>query len=298
MAEETEKSTVATEGDVPEAFGKAMDEIEKPAPSEDDAQPVSEEEPVETPAGEEEPEVSVEAESLEDIDPEVLECCRDYGWDDEKIAQIKELSPELFDDIRAVLDEEGELPAEKETKEEPKKEDIKQELEELKFDLDPDVVGQDVKGAFDKMASVLNEQRKGFADERTKLQTEIDSAFNSRIDGHLDRMAKQTPDLGSSQKLTRKQYQLRAELFAHANVTATLRKVPIERALEIEVNNYRNRGGEKAAEKRVLGKLEKNKRRFTNKPTRKAGEVGRKFKDDFEAAEYRMEQAEQKAGYG
>jgi malate synthase len=129
-----------------------------------------------------------------------------------------------------LLDEEGNLPVEKETPKAEEKAQIKQELEELKFNLDPDIVGSDVKSAIDKITSVLNEQRKGLSEERTKLQSEVDSAYNARIDGHFDRLSKQMPDLGSSQNMTRKAADLRGDIFTVAAAISMRKNLPIERA--------------------------------------------------------------------
>lgn len=352
MADENEKveiaeeTTVATETpEVPKAFDEAMDKIEtenKAAAEETEETPagdetveteVSEDKIPETPAS---AEVKVEleaeeAETLKEIDPDVLDVCRDYGWDDKKIAQVAKLSPELLEDVRELLDEEQkpetkEAPAVKKAAE--AEVEKSKEAEEIKFDLDPDVVGADVKSAIDKMAARLNEQQKGLSEqqkglseEKTQLQSERDTAFNNRIDSCFDEYAKSLTaeskkagekapvlDLGDSasfigkewKTLTRaekQQVKLRTEIFAHAQVTAGMRRIPIERAIAIEVSRHKNQGGEKDAEQRLLNKLEKGKKRHTNRPTRRHSDIKtRKFGSEAERVTALMDEAHRQAG--
>jgi len=293
MADEEKNSTAVEEVKsqaVPQAFVEAEDKIlsEKKAESQKDATNEIEE------ISEKEALSAEIPESLANIDPEVVEACRDYGWDDEKIAKTAEIMPEFFDEIRAVLDEEN-APVQKEPEApKPTVTQTEKQAEEIKFNLDPDMVGVDVKNAIDKIASVLNEQRMGLSNERGQLQKERDIAFNMRIDSFFDKSG--LPDLGKTENLAKRQYMLRSELFAHANVTAQLRGIPLERALSITVDEYKNRVSPKEAEKRVLDKLEKQKHRFTNKPTRQVSESERKFTDEAERIEHVMEEAERSAG--
>ncbi len=316
--EEKNEESVATESDVPASYTKAMDTIESEMKDETESVAEAETEVSEEGTVSEKTETTAEAEetqeeTLKDIDPEVLGVCRDYGWDDEKIAKIKDVSPELLDDIREVLDEEQkEAPAgEKKVTEEPKVKEPEVKFDEFKFDLDPDIVGEEVKGAIDKVVARLNEQQKGLSEEKSRLKSDRDAAFNVRIescfDGHTKELmveAKESGDkapsldLGNSSKLNRQQKGIRHEIYAHAYVTSQIKRVPIEKAIEIEIDRYRNSGGDKAAEQRLLNKLDKQKKRFTHPPTRKnkASSADRKFTTEEERIRFVMDEAHKKAG--
>lgn len=264
------------------------------------------EETVET----EEAELSAEeTELIEDIDPEVIEVCREYGWDDKKIVQIAKLSPELLEDVRDVLDEEQ--------TEEPQKqpardttETKKPEPDEFKIELDPDVVGPEMKKAVDMIVDKLNQQSKGLSEEQKNLKAEKDAAFNNRIETCFDRQskiimaeAKKTGpknfilDLGdSSRRLTKPQYMRRIEIFRHAQITADLKRVSMERAIEIEIKKAKNQDSEKTAGQRILDKLERQKRHFTSSPTRRhLNLTTRKFATEEEEKEAIMSEAYKEA---
>lgn len=313
--EKNEEKTVeeTKEAEMPKAFTDAMDTIDKdnkvaalkdtPAGEKEVPAGAGDEIP-ETGEKPEEPaaagEVSAEdAETLSSIDPEVLEVCRDYGWDDKKIVQIAKISPELFDDVRAVIDEEQAKPS-AEVKPAPKEEPKPQvdEIDSLIAKLDPDIQGAEVVGILKVMAARQKEGSKVLTEEQKRLQSERDTTFNVRIDSCFDKY-KDVPDLGNSSqmKLNRRQSDIRKELFAHANVTATMRKIPIERAIEIEVNKYRNQGGKKAAQQELLNKLEQQKGRFTHRPTRRQSSdlASRKFETENEEKEALMAEAYKEA---
>lgn len=278
-------------------FGKRMDEAFKTPseggePAEGD-QKASEDANIteEGPAGQE---TITDTEILGGIDEDVLDCCREYGWDDKTIVEIARKSPELFDDVREALDESPEG----ETHEpEPKPKPEPEPIDELKFDLDADVVGTDIKSAIDKIAEAINEQKRGLNTEKAQLEQQRNEAFNIRVDSHFDKLAKDYPELGNSTNLNRKQYNLRSELFAYANLTSGLRNIPLEKAMEIELNKYKNQGGEQQAEQKVLDKLRKHKEKFTNPPTRRHSSLAsRKFASEREKIEAIMSDAYKQAG--
>lgn len=242
-------------------------------------------------------------ELLEGINSEVLDVCRDYGWTDAKIAQVAKLTPELLEDVRDLLDEETESLIEKKASktggDEPAKTETQKAIEELKFSLDPDIHGKELVDAINKIAEKVNRDSKGLSDEQTRLQTEREQAFNLRIDSCLDRHTKDLPDLGNSSNLTKHQGLLRRELFAHANVTASIRGIPIEKAIEIETRKLKNQDGEKVAGQKLLNKLDGQRKRFTHAPTRRhsdTGIAGRKFATEEEMKEAVMSEAYKEAG--
>lgn len=322
MAEDETKTEVTEEvNGIPKAFDDAMSAIDAENKAEakaveDDTVPAGTEQgdevsetgeelvEEETPAGEDvKGELSVEdTEVLNNIDPDVLECCRDYGWDNNKIVQMAQMSPELLDDVRELLIEESketEAPA-KQEKPPQKKEELESKVDEIDgliAKLDPDVHGQEVVNVLKSIAERQVQGSKILTEEQQKLQSERNEAFNVRVDDCFDRFSKSIPDLGKAEKLNKRQYMLRAELFEHAGVTARMRKVPLEKAIEIEVNKYKNQGGEKTAGQKLLNKLDKQKKRFTNPPTRRHSDVkSRKFATEEEKKETIMTEAYKEAG--
>lgn len=361
MAKDDEKTEIvqpATEETVVDAFTKASTEVEaqrkEAAASEKDTPqsvPEKQEPQGDDKTPEELPEVSVDetetpeepveadvdtelsdedSEILSGIDKDVINVCRDY-YDEKEIIEIAKNKPELLEDIRAELDildekEPEELPT---TEEKAAAKEVAAEFEELKLKLDPDIVGKDVKGAMEAMATRLNsygknlsEQKKGLDEQKDLLQAEKNAVFNNRIDACFDRHAKglfaeakkaglKVPkvDLGRSsffegkkrQQLTRSeraQVRLRQRLYAHAKTEVELTGVPIERAIESEIQKELNKGGKKAATQELINNLNTEGKRAINRPTRRISQQKgeRKFASDYEENEYRMVEAEREAG--
>jgi hypothetical protein len=236
-----------------------------------------------------------ESEVIESIDQEALQYLRGYYSDDKEILRQLQINPQLADDILSILDEE--VPQKPEQKPEQKQE-VQAALEELKFELDPDIVGPDVKNAIDQIASVLNEQRKGLSEEQKKLQSDRAAAFDMRIDDCFDRYSKELPNLGQSGNLSNRNKRFRTEMFAYADVTSRLRGVPIERAIAIEIEKFKNQGGKKAATQELIDKLNQQEKRMINRPTRRQSQQKgqKKYADAYEEADEKMALAEQEAG--
>lgn len=281
-----------------------------------------------------ETELSAEkSEILKGIDPDVLDVCREK-FDDDQIVEIAQRNPELLADIRAELDAYEEptvKPAEKGVEKPAEKEaEKKAEFEEIKLNLDENIVGADVKNAIDTMVAKLNafgknlnEQSKGLTEEQSRLQSERYAAYNNRIDGCFDKQAKILAseskkageakpiiDLGDSSQFVGKQFNqlnrqqrqqvsLRTEIFRHAQVTSEIRNIPIEKAIEIEVGRYKNQTGEKVAEQRLLNKMERSRKRHTNPPTRRhsvSDIKSRKYATEAERITALMDEAHRQAG--
>jgi hypothetical protein len=225
------------------------------------------------------------------IDPEVLEIFNDYGLSQETIDKIAKESPDLLTSIKEEIENERK-PIQKEEKSVPKS-----TYKEIKVDLDPDLVGADVKKAIDNIVSRINEQGKSLESETQRLQQERESAFQQKIDGHFDRYTKQVPLIGNSSTLTESQYKQRIKLFRHAMVTSEIDGVPIEKAIEIEVNKFKNQDGEKVAQQRLIDKLNGQRKHFTNPPTRRHSDLSsRKFSSEEERKEAVMTEAYKAAG--
>jgi hypothetical protein len=228
------------------------------------------------------------------IDPEVLEIFNDYGLSQETIDKIAQESPDLLTSIKEEIENEKKPIQKQETE---KRSVSKNTFKEIKVNLDPDIVGADVKSAIDNIVSRINEQGKSLESETQKLQQERESAFQQKIDGHFDRYAKQVPNIGNSLTLTESQYKERIKLFRHAMVTSEIDGIPIERAIEVEVNKFKNQDGEKVAQQKLIDKLNGQKKHFTNPPTRRHSDLAsRKFASEEERKEAVMSDAYKQAG--
>lgn len=283
MATEEEKTEVTEEiidqhgATTPEGFAEAMDEALK----ESDVEDTSEE----------------EAEADEEIASE------EADTDDEIIEEEAEESEDEAVDGSEELEEEGneeEAEPEKKAKPEParKTDDVvSEEREEIKFDLDPDIVDPQVKKALDKAAEVLNEQQKSIDIEKASLKAEREKAYETRVDSCFDSYEKDLPRLGGSSKLTEDNGKYRRRIFQHAHITAQMDGVSIEEAIKHTVRMFKNQDGEKTAKKAIITNLQKQKKNFTNPPTRKkSSPKNRKFKNETEKANFVMDEAYKKAG--
>jgi hypothetical protein len=214
-----------------------------------------------------------------DIDPEVMEIFNDYGLSQATIESIVKESPDLLTSIKEEI--ENEKQESKPVKKEVSQSAPKSNFKEIKVKLDPDIVGADVKSAIDSIVARINEQGKSLESETQRLQQERENSFQSKIDGVFDRFSKQLPDIGNSSNMTEKQYKTRIELFRHAGITSEVRGISIEKAIEIEVNKYKNQDGERVASQRLLDKLKGQKKHFTNTPTRRHSDFSsRKFESE------------------
>jgi hypothetical protein len=227
------------------------------------------------------------------LDPEVAEIFSDYGLSQETIDSIVKESPELLSSIKEEIENEKQQSKPVVEKQNAPKSTFK----EIKVNLDPDLVGADVKSAIDSIVSRINEQGKSLESETQRLQQERESSFQQKIDGHFDRFSKQIPQLGNSSNMSEGQYKTRLELFRHAMVTSEIRGIPIEKAIETEINKFKNQDGEKVAAQRLVDKLNGQKKHFTNPPTRRHSDIStRKFETENERKEAIMDEAYKKAG--
>jgi len=332
-AEEIKEQTGAgalpsNDSELPEAFTKVLDAIDEgsaqegiiPETPKESAEPDSQipaeageiTEPVgekETPEGD----VSVETdeEILESIDPGVLDVWRDAGYDDDEIIAEMKKRPEMADDIREAIDE-AEVQKTRVPVREPEKPVVKEEaIEELKLNLDPDMVGADVKTAIDKIVDAVNVSRKEAQQirkelliEKEAIQVQKNAIHNERIDRCFDRFTKQVPSLGRSSKLSKYNSRIRHEIYDHAAVISRTRGTPIEEAIGQEVRLWQYRyqkpdALKKEAQQTVLDKLNKQKGRFTNPPGRTPSKsVKKQFASEAEEADYTVRQIDEKYAAG
>ena len=244
--------------------------------------------------------LNAEPETSEDVIDEAEEEVSEETDTDEEIVEDE---AEESEDDAADASEEAEVIEEKVkpvAKPEPQRKTdgvVREEVKEIKFDLDPDLVDPQVKAAIDQIAGTLNEQQKIIAEERANLRLEREKAYEQRIDTCFDSYVKDLPRLGDSSKLTKNDGEYRRRLFQYANITAQLDGCPIEDAIKDTVQMFKNKEGEKQTEKRLITKLQSQKGKFTNPPTRKKSDVGsRKFASEAERVRAKMGEAYKKAG--
>lgn len=254
---------------VPEGFAEQMEEALKT--------PDTEEEVSEEIADEVEEEVSEETDTDDVVDD-----------DDVEEQETEEAEAEAVETSEEVKVEEQ--VAEQPVVEKP------QEVEEIKFDLDPDLVDPSVKAAIDSMAEKLNTQQKSIDEQTQKLQAEREKIFENRIDSCFDRFSNDLPNIGNSSKLNKQNGSYRRELFEHAEVMVRRNGMSYEDAIKKTVTMFKNMDGEKKTEKRLITKLQSQKKTFTNPPTRKKSSPGkRKFKNETEMINHEMTKAYKEA---
>jgi hypothetical protein len=169
--------------------------------------------------------------------------------------------------------------------------------EDIKFNIDPDLVDNEVKTAIDTMANILSEQRRELSVERERLRVERNNAFSSKIDNCFDKHAESLPNLGKTADLKRDNAVYREELYAHAKIISERRNISIDSAIEETVSMFKNKDGEKVAAQKLITNLNKQKGKFTNPPTRKHTDAGsRKYTSESERARAVIDEAYKVAG--
>jgi hypothetical protein len=292
---QTESTSDKTELTPQEQFGEKMDEIL--SPKSDDKKDKNNNKQVQDESTDEnidsqDDEIveSNENQETTEIDSEVLEVLNDYGLKQETIDKILEESPQLIAAIKEELnlEKKNDKPVDKK----PANTDTKNQYKELKLDVDPDLIDEKLKTSLDEIVKRINEQGKVLESESQKLKQERENAYQNRIDSHFDRLEKTLPIVGNSSKLTENQYQQRIRIFRHALVTSEIDNIPVEKAIEIEINKIKNQDSEKVAGQKILDKLENQKKHFIHKPTRRHSEISSmKFDSDQERKEAIMAEA-------
>lgn len=175
---------------------------------------------------------------------------------------------------------------------------VKEEpVEEFKIELDSELVDPQVKAAIDKLAEGLNKQQKVIAQEKAILKAEREKVFEERIDKCFDGFVNDLPDLGNSSALNEKNGSYRRELFEHAEVMVRRHNLSWEDAIKETVQLFKGKDGEKAAEKKLISKLNDQKKRTLSTPTRRQDNINkRKFATEAERVRATMDEAYKKAG--
>lgn len=293
-----------------ENFSEKMDEIVD-TESEDEDQHLETEVSDTSSEEEDDDDVSAEIELSEEeqdlvdeLDEDVIQCCHDYGWDMKKIAQVAKITPELFDDIRDELDEldledfEDDEEVDRVDKSQRKSQKEKEDdIDDIKFDIDPNMTDPKVIEILKKQNQSINSLRNDLTLREQQLEQEKAAAFNARIDRVFDSFSKEIPALGKGSKLDRKQARVRETIFTYASAIAQRRRIPLEVALEREIQRFKNTGSKKEAGRELLSKVNKSNKRVINKPTRKQTNLStRKFSSPEEEKIAIMTEAYKEAG--
>lgn len=236
----------------------------------------------------------VEESVSEDIDDEAEESA------EAEIEEVDDSTEQESEETSEEVEGEAEEVAEPETEQvvEPVEQPVEEVVSEaIDFELDEDLVDPSVKKALDVLKDKLNEQQKAIDDDRSRLKAEQEKVFENRIDSCFDKYNNDLPDIGSTSKLSEKNGLYRRRLFQHAQVTAQMDGISIEEAIKDTVQMYKNKDGEKATEKKIITKLNKQKSKFSNPPTRKNKTIdSRKFANPEQRKRAVMDKAFADAG--
>lgn len=231
----------------------------------------------------------VMSESSEEVSEDVDEDVEESAEAEE--GEEAEVTEEVEDTESEEVSEETEEVVEQE--EEP----VVEAREEIEFELDEDLVDPSVKAALDKLKEGYNQQQKAIDEDRAKLKLEQEKVFENRIDSCFDKYNEDLPTLGSTSKLSKDNGLYRRRLFQHAQITAQMDGISIEEAIKDTVQMYKNKGSEKTTEKKLITKLNKQKTKFSNPPTRKNKSIdSRKFATENDRARAVMDKAYADAG--
>jgi len=179
-----------------------------------------------------------------------------------------------------------------------------QSPQDIKLDLDPEIVGVDVKNALDAIAVELSRQKQSLASqqeslkfEQERLLKERNDAFTSQINNHFDKYAKDLPSIGETSKMTERQAMERKRIYAHADMEAKIRHIPMEQAISETVKMFKSVGNEKEIRTTLITDLNKQKSKFMNTPTRKqTSTANRKFASEDERIRARMDEVYNQIG--
>jgi hypothetical protein len=208
---------------------------------------------------------------------------------------VEDTETEEATEVEEVEVEQEEEPAPVKAEQPAQEEEV--EVDELKLDLDEVTTDPDVRAALEKITAKLNDQEKSIVKREMALKIEREKAYENRIDSCFDNFAGDLPSLGNTSKLSEDNGMYRRRLFQHAQVEAQISGIPIEEAIKETVSMFKNKDGEKVTEKKLITKLQKQKSKFTNAPTRKNKSIkDRKFATEGERQRAVMNKAFADAG--
>ena len=235
--------------------------------------------------------LTAEPEASEEVVEEEVEETAEAEIDGDAVDTETEETTE----VEEVEVEQEEEPALVKAEQPEQKEEV--EVDEIELDLDEVTTEPGVKSALEKIAEELNAQKKSIAQREKKLDLEREQAFENRIDSCFDNFTDDLSSLGNSSKLSEENGLYRRRLFQHAQVEAQMSGISIEEAIKSTVSMFKNKDGEQVTEKKLITKLNKQKSKFTNTPTRKNKSIkDRKFANESERKRAVMDKAFADAG--
>jgi hypothetical protein len=219
------------------------------------------------------------------------------GWSKEELSRIAEVNPKILDDVRELIKRTSEKPSddkEKAAAESTKvkdgdKEDAsvkavvtKEELEAVKGKM-----GEEAFGILTKLLDHTNSLQATIGELQAERVAENETAKEQKLvadfriaNKKMDELAKDFPILSNTNKLPKDadgkldsrnaSVRERAAIWNHAEALLQAHvSNSFEEALEESVNWYRGKNGKNLAMREVVRDLNKNKKRFTPRPTHK-----------------------------
>lgn len=251
---------------------------------------VDDKEPAEADNDEPDNKDSDELESLdEDSDSEpiperLVDAGKAAGLTDEKIVTLAEDFPDVLESLAQMHEAAFRLKEETKAPEAEKKSEDEQPISH--FDMSdlgtPEKVNQaltTLAAQHNKLVDTIESLRgkaAGYDKEMAERQAQIQRDYDDAIDSYFDKVAANLPELGNSDKLNQRELKKRQEIF---NIADAL-EGPLKQRLDKAVKAFEGMYGK--AEQTLRKKLDKNKRRFSPRPSGK--KTNPKFKTGTEAA--------------
>ncbi|KKL20512.1 hypothetical protein LCGC14_2454710, partial [marine sediment metagenome] len=246
------------------------------------------------PAGKEEQAGDKEGEEYEDIPEDMVQAARRRGFSDDDIVNLAENNTEVLeafvrDDqqmkkLRVAPDVEQKKASKEEEKKAP--EDVsKMELDLTELDLDPDVeqLIKKLEGGFNKMVDRVQKLQQNQQDREgdvESLKASAQQQANQRVDSFFDSVSEDVPALGNTKKGL-SEAEVNARQYCH-NIAHAVQKangITDAEAFKIGVNALKGQVSETKLKAQIVGKINREKKRFTSRPK------GRKTRDAPKAKE-------------
>jgi len=303
-------------GDIEETPGdeeKEQEDIDKDSEKEESEEQEELEEKEQDVEGREKSEGG-DAEDSEEIDSRLVAAARDLGWSDDEIVQTAETNIKILEDLADLMDmvdvgksQPIQTPVvEKEKQDEIGKIELnKEELTKLKEDF-----GEGATSVIKNLAGKLNtaidtvNTLKGSVDNLSGADAQQQELINMQIANEVfDEASKEFPTLSTTDKLprtpdgnfisTNRAFRQRSKIFdvAHAFASSGMN---FKEAMREAMKWYKGENVKEVVEDKVVKDLNKRKRKFSPKPTRKHSK--RTFKDKDSEAEHFMGELYDKLG--
>lgn len=250
--------------------------------------------------------VSIEISTL---DPRLVEAGKSMGWADEKIKLVAETDLTILEDIASR--QEISQTHRKDDKDGVKDDDTPAEspaltkLREKLGDEADEILGAITESVEKKFKSRFDEV--DAIKERTQQENERRASFQraATADEIFDKVSEHFPEIGLTKELPKNentgelvldspQMKARGQIYKTAMIFHQANGGTFESAMKNAVQHYAGGQGTQAAARQVVKDLNKQKQRFTPKPTRR--KTVKVFKSDKHKAAHIVQEAKRKAG--